>query len=149
MKKFNKKIFTAACAGAVLAGMSVNANAANWLMLQGTEPEGEAPRVKVWGFVQAQYQKDESDPCTNPNCGPALDGYIPPKLVGPNLDSQEGFNVNRVGVGFRGTGFPLDSKVNYFVLAQLGNNGVTYGSDNQYLTAGGCGSGLCQSHHRW
>jgi len=134
MKKFNKKIFTAACAGAVLAGMSVNANAANWLMLQGTEPSGEAPRVKVWGFVQAQYQKDESDPCTNPNCGPALDGYIPPKLVGPNLDSQEGFNVNRVGIGFRGTGFPLDSKVNYFVLAQLGNNGVTYGSDNQYLT---------------
>ena len=137
MKKFNKKIFTAACAGAVLAGMSVNANAANWLMLQGTEPSGEAPRAKVWGFIQAQYQKDESDPCETGCGGPPVNpntGYIPPKLIGPNLDSQEAFNVNRARIGVRGTGFPLDSKVNYFILAELGNNGITAGSNNKYLT---------------
>ncbi|WP_455365589.1 porin [Kaarinaea lacus] len=136
MKKLNKKTFAAACAAAVLTGISVNAQAANWLMLQGTEPSGEAPRAKVWGFIQAQYQKDESDPCTAPapGCGPNQDPYIPPKLIGPNLDSQDGFNVNRARIGVRGTGFPLDSNVNYFILAELGNNGITAGSDNKYLT---------------
>jgi hypothetical protein len=91
---------------------------ANWLMLQGTEKVGEAPRAHVWGFIQAQYQKDTSDPN-------AAGGYIPPKLIGPNLNSQEQFNIIRARVGVRGNGYPLDSKVNYFVLAEFGNNGIT------------------------
>ncbi len=105
------------------------ANSANWLMLQGTETakQGEAPRAHVWGFIQVQYQHDNSDP--NPT-----GGYVPPKLIGPNLDDQDGFNVNRARLGVRGTGFPLDSKVNYFLLAELGNNGITYGDDGKHLT---------------
>jgi hypothetical protein len=91
---------------------------ANWLMLQGTETQGEAPRAYVWGFIQAQYQKDTSDPN-------ASGQYIPPKLVGPNLNSQDQFNINRARVGVRGSGFPLDSKVNYFLLTEFGNNGIT------------------------
>ncbi len=92
--------------------------AANWLMLQGTEPVSAAERAKVWGFIQAQYQKDYSD-------ANSTDGYIPPKLIGPNLTSQSQFNVNRARLGVRGTGFPLDSSVNYFLLTEFGNNGVT------------------------
>lgn len=95
-----------------------NGQAANWLMIQGTEPDSAAPRAKLWGFVQAQYQKDTSDANSS-------DGYIPPKLIGPNLTSQEQFNVNRARIGVRGTGFPLDGKTNYFLLAEFGNNGLT------------------------
>jgi hypothetical protein len=116
---------------AAIAGclMTQTAYSANWLMLQGTETEkqGEAPRAHVWGFIQAQYQYDNSD--ANP-----AGGYIPPKLIGPNLDDQSGFNVNRARIGVRGTGFPLDSKVNYFILTEFGNNGITYGDDGKHLT---------------
>lgn len=108
---------------ALVAGLlGVPAHAANWLMLQGTEPAGAAPRIKMWGFIQAQYQKDSSDPNST-------GGYIPPKLIGPNLSSQEQFNVNRARLGARGTGFPLDGKVNYFLLTEFGNNGITSPGD--------------------
>jgi hypothetical protein len=116
---------------AVVAGCLVaqSAFSANWLMLQGTEAhkQGQAPRAHVWGFIQAQYQYDNSDP--NP-----AGGYVPPKLIGPNLDDQSQFNINRARIGVRGTGFPLDSKVNYFILAELGNNGITYGDAGKHLT---------------
>ena len=103
--------------------MTQTAYSANWLMLQGTEEakQGQAPRAHLWGFIQAQYQYDNSDPSTVPAGG----GLIPPKVIAPNLDSQEAFNVNRARIGVRGTGFPLDSKVNYFILAEFGNNGIT------------------------
>lgn len=102
---------------------SGQANAANWLMLQGTEPASQAPRAKVWGFIQAQYQDDNSDA--------AADGtYVPPKLIGPDLESQSAFNVNRARIGVRGTGMPLDSKVNYFFLAEFGNNAITAYTDS-------------------
>ena len=109
--------------------MTQSAYSANWLMLQGTETakQGQAPRAHLWGFIQAQYQYDNSDPNAN-------GGYNPPKLIGPNLDDQSSFNVNRARIGVRGTGFPLDSKVNYFILAELGNNGITYGEDGKHLT---------------
>ena len=113
-------------AGCLLAQ---SAYSANWLMLQGTETakQGEAPRAHLWGFIQAQYQYDNSDPNT-------AGGYVPPKLIGPNLDDQNAFNVNRARIGVRGTGFPLDSKVNYFILTEFGNNGITYGDDGKHLT---------------
>lgn len=117
--------------GASLLTCASAAQSANWLMLQGTEPAGAAARAKVWGFVQAQYQKDDSDSSTVPNGG----GYVPPKLIGPNLDSQSSFNVNRARIGVRGTGMPIDSKVNYFILAEFGNNGITApGGYNAALT---------------
>ena len=125
-----KKLLINAIGVALLSSAST-VHAANWLMLQGTEPEGQSARAKVWGFIQAQYQKDDSDASTVPNGG----GYIPPKLIGPNLDTQSAFNVNRARIGVRGTGFPLDSKVNYFLLVELGNNGITApGGYNAALT---------------
>lgn len=123
----HKKKLLIKVTGTCLLACATMAHAANWLMLQGTEPEGQSARAKLWGFVQAQYQYDNSDP--NPN-----GGFNPPKLIGPNLDDQSQFNVNRARIGVRGTGLPLDSKVNYFVLAELGNNGITYGDDGKHLT---------------
>ena len=107
--------------GSIVASLlifSSNAFAANWLQLQGTEPAGSEQLGKVWGFVQVQYQDDASDPDT-------LGRYVPPKLIGPNLDSQSAFNVNRARIGVRGVAMPLDPKVNYFLLIEMGNNGIT------------------------
>ena len=120
MKLLKKAIITAACAGGMLAVSQ--AQAANWLMLQGTERPGQAARAKVWGFIQAQYQNDNSD-------ANGAGTYIAPKLIGPNLSSQSAFNVNRARVGVRGTGMPLDSNVNYFLLLEMGNNGITEPGD--------------------
>ena len=107
--------------GSALLGflvLSSNAFGANWLTLQGTEPQGAEQLAKVWGFVQVQYQDDSSDP----NAG---GGYIPPKLIAPNWQSQSAFNVNRARIGVRGVAMPLDQKINYFLLLELGNNGIT------------------------
>jgi hypothetical protein len=125
----SKRKITLLAAGIAGCLLTQTAYSANWLMLQGTETakQGQAPRAHLWGFIQAQYQYDNSDP--NP-----AGGYVPPKLIGPNLDDQDGFNVNRARIGVRGTGFPLDSKVNYFILAEFGNNGITYGDDGKHLT---------------
>lgn len=98
--------------------LSQSVNAADWLSLQGTERSGAANPVKLWGFVQAQYQKDTS----NPN---AAGAYVPAKLIGPTLDSQSAFNVNRARLGARGVAMSLDSNINYFLLVELGNNGIT------------------------
>ena len=118
-KKFKRALIGAACTLACAAAGS--AHAANWLMLQGTEADSAAERAYVWGFVQAQYNKDFSDPN-------AAGGYVPPKVLGPDLDSQDGFNINRARIGVRGTGFPLDSRLNYFALLEMGNNGITAGN---------------------
>jgi hypothetical protein len=116
--------------GVALLSSASTVQAANWLMLQGTETEkqDQAPRAHVWGFIQAQYQHDTSDPNS------ATNGYIPPMLIGPNLESQSQFNVNRARIGVRGTGFPLDSKVNYFILAEFGNNAITAPLNGAHVT---------------
>ena len=129
MKNFKKVALAATCTAMLggLGGAVTTAQAANWLMLQGTERASAAPRAKVWGFIQAQYQKDYSDACSVAFCNGE---YIPPMLVGPNLESQEGFNINRARIGLRGQGLPLDAKVNYFLMAALGNNAITEASDS-------------------
>ena len=119
MKKLSFTKLVGVSAGAMLSlSISSTAFASDWLSLQGTEPEGSANPVKVWGFVQAQYQKDDSDPN-------GANAYVPAKVIGPNLDSQSAFNVNRARIGARGVAMPLDSNVNYFFLAEFGNNGIT------------------------
>ncbi len=128
-KLFKRTVLGAACAFA-LAGAAGSAMAANWLMLQGTEDPGASARANVWGFVQMDYQKDFS----SANPGPAgcaagqTNCYVPPKLLSPDLDSQSGFNISRARIGVRGTGFPLDSHINYFLLLEMGNNGITAGN---------------------
>ncbi|MDH5259601.1 MAG: hypothetical protein OEX07_16420, partial [Gammaproteobacteria bacterium] len=102
--------------------------AANWLMLQGTEKTTEPAKVKIWGFLQAQYQHDLS------KANPTDNKYIPPKLIGPNLTSQAMFNVNRARIGIRGTGTTIDNKINYFLLTEFGNNGITISGSRVKLT---------------
>lgn len=128
MKSMLKKSMLVASCAAAVSGVSVPVQAADWLMIQGGERDDQAARARVWGFIQAQYQKNNS----TANGG---GGYIPPKLIGPDLDTQSAFNVNRARIGVRGTGMPLDSNVNYFFLVEFGNNAITNpGNSFAYIT---------------
>lgn len=122
--------WTIGLVAAVAMGMSNSAHAADWLMLQGTSP-ANAPAVKLWGFIQPTYQQDFSD-------ANAQGLYVPPKLIGPNLDDQSAFNILRARIGVRGRLSPHSNDIDYFLLTELGNNGITnggrYGSYSPWLT---------------
>jgi len=96
--------------------------AANWLMLQGTEPAGSAERAHVWGFIQPEYQFTDG---TELKAGPWSGQDAAFNQIGPDLDSASTFNLRRARLGVRGTALPIDSKINYFLLAELGNNIIT------------------------
>lgn len=120
MKTTHKRLGVTALGICLGLGAASSAQAANWLMLQGTERAKDPPSANVWGFIQPEYQHDFSDAHANGT-------YVPPKLIGPALDDQSTFNVRRARLGVRGTGFPLDGKVNYFLLTEFGNNALTNG----------------------
>ncbi len=133
-----KNKLTLAVAGIVSAlsmGMSTqNVEAANWLMLQGTESPGAVGRAKVWGFIQpeAQYIKGTTVPV-----GGFVGSTMQPNTFGPDRNSRASFMLRRARIGVRGQGFPLDNKVNYFFLAEFGHNGITVpggGGGAVYLT---------------
>ncbi len=109
----------------LLAGLSVvttQTYAANWLALQGTEKPGSSARAKVWGFIQPEYQKTDG---TLIPAGTFKGQNMAPNMIKPDNTSTETFNIRRARIGVRGTGFPLDDKVNYFFLAEFGHNGIT------------------------
>lgn len=109
--------------GAVLAALAgVSVQASNWLELQGTEKPGSGERANVWGFIQPEFQYTEG---TQLKAGPFSGKEANFNQIGPDLDSNSTFNIRRARIGVRGTGFPLDSKVNYFLLLEAGNNGIT------------------------
>jgi hypothetical protein len=111
---FKKLTMAFAVAGTML--VAGNAQATNWLRLQGGEDPGSGGRAKVWGFLQPTYQKDVSK-----GTGPE------PTRIGPNLDGQEQFQLFRARIGVRGTPLPLDDSVNYFIMAEFGHNAATDG----------------------
>ena len=115
---FTKKTMTTLAA--LIA--STPLQAANWLMLQGTEPAGAAPRAKIWGFIQPEYQATSG---TKLAAGPWKGQQAVFNQIGPDLDSDNTFQLRRARIGVRGTGFGLDSGINYFILVEAGNNGIT------------------------
>lgn len=122
MKQALKKAALAvACAGSLAATMQVEA--ANWLMLQGTEPSSTSGRAKVWGFLQPTYTSMKG---TELEGGPWTGGPAQFNVQPPHLSTNKGFDIRRARVGVRGQGFPLDPKVNYFFLAEFGSNGITW-----------------------
>lgn len=114
-----------------LSLMSTQLLASNWLSLQGTEPESSAPRAKLWGFIQPEYQNTGGGELAD---GPFKGQVMSPNLVKPDNKSDNAFNIRRARIGVRGTGFPLDPKVNYFFLAEFGNNGITAKTKSGQLT---------------
>jgi len=94
-------------------------SAADWLYLQGSEPEGIKQQHRLWGFLHFRYEKQEGDPLV-------VEGIdkTPFVYTRPALTHQEGFNMARFRIGLRGS---LDQhrRIDYFLLSDFGNNGVT------------------------
>lgn len=112
---------------ALTGGLAIQpAQAANWLMLQGTEKADQAPRAKLWGFAQLSYQQTDN---TKLKAGPGAGTEAAFNQLAPQLTNSSGFNVQRARLSVRGANFPLDKNVNYFLMAELGNNGITTGGN--------------------
>lgn len=118
---FTIRKITVGCCIALALG-SAPLQATNWLALQGTEPAGASERANVWGFIQPEYQYTDG---TELKAGPFAGKQAQFNVIAPDLDTNSTFSIRRARVGVRGTGFPLDSKVNYFLLLEAGNNGIT------------------------
>lgn len=109
--------------GLVLAALGTTpGQAANWLALQGTEPPN-ADRVKPFGFIQPEYQYTEG---TDLEAGPFVGSPAAANLIGPDQDSSSMFTLRRARLGVRGVPLPEDDKLNYFLLLEAGNNGITH-----------------------
>lgn len=131
--------------GAALAlGAHVTSSeAANWFKLRGTEPGGTAHTLQVWGFLQPTYAKDFSDtidgavavlgdPTKNGgqivNGTDSVQGTIP-----PDRTSQSTFFMRRARIGIRGTMIPISNDIDYFILTEWGQNGVTRAGGASHL----------------
>jgi hypothetical protein len=102
--------------------------ATNWFELQNNEQPGAAPYT-VWGFIQPQYVHNE---------GGAVNGIAAPagakayngqtalfNLVGPDVTHRDQLQIFRARGGVRGVIPGTGEKINYFVLGEVGNNGLT------------------------
>lgn len=98
--------------------------AANWVMLQGTEADGMGERAKLWGFLQPTYRSTDG---TVLPAGPWEGQPMQPNMIPTDLSSDSQFQLLRARIGVRGVAMPIDSKVNYFLLAEFGDNGITAG----------------------
>lgn len=111
-------------------------DAADWLMLQGSQPEIVAPKgvnvpyrrptPKLWGFIQANYKQDMGDiAISQPNPTPAPGGrtLTPFSKLNPDLKDQSGFNVFRARLALRGMA-DEENLVNYFFMTEFGNNAI-------------------------
>lgn len=112
------------------------ANAANWLMLQGIEPQDAGHRF--FGAVQVTYANNvgcnalsglagtNGTPAGNPSAGPGLNNgrYNNNCTNGPRFHTPERFALDTLMLGARGNILP--GRVNYFLAANLGENNTTY-----------------------
>lgn len=119
-------------AAVLMSAAVVPAYAVNWFQLQGNEAPG-APAYKIWGFAQPTYTWIKGTPVTGLlGAASAYNGQVMlNNRVGPDLDKSEQAQLLRARLGVRGVMPGTDEKINYFVLAEVGDNGTTY---NRNLT---------------
>ena len=131
MKAELKKLCVASACATGLLLAAVPAQAANWLMLHGTERPNA--KQKWWGFVQPAYTKDLGDPLSGlvgaaaANNGKRSAG----SSIAPYFTSDSRWHLRRARVGVRGnfTGAfrtPFTSKMNFFTLFELAPNLLTF-----------------------
>jgi hypothetical protein len=124
-----QSLLTAAVAAACFVG---SAHATNWFQLQGTEPNGIAAPFRLFGFIQPTYE-DTGGTAVN-GLGPLPNGHPNPyngavpkfNEVAPQDTSMSSFNMLRARIAVRGTVLPISNKIDYFIMAEFGNNNYTY-----------------------
>lgn len=107
---------------------SQGATAANWLDLQGNEPPGAKP-LTFWGFVQPTYTYNDGGPVNGLSGAAnitAYNGQTPLfNLVAPDNEHRDQLQISRARFGARGVIPGTNEKINYFLLTEFGNNGLT------------------------
>ncbi len=104
--------------------------AADWVMLQGTEPATttEPAAVRAWGFVQPLAEAVVGgEPVTGLTTDSLLDfngERANFNRVGSG-DATLGFSIRRARFGFRGTIPGVDGRVNWLLGAEVGQNALT------------------------
>jgi hypothetical protein len=119
--------FLAGCITMVLASFAPSADAANWFKLRGTEPGGTSHTLQVWGFLQPTYAKDYSDEIEGAVGGFSStngDNQVPGTLP-PDRTERSSFYMRRARIGIRGTMIPISNDIDYFILTEWGQNGIT------------------------
>lgn len=97
-------------------------------MLQGLEKN---PEHKLWGFFQLRGQQNYSTVFIENGINKTAFSYIK-----PTLEDQQSIQLARFRIGLRGS-LNDDNKINYFLLSEFGENGITKPinyTQNNYLT---------------
>lgn len=99
--------------------------AADWFQLQNTEP-AKAKTIRIWGFAQPTYEATFGDKVSGA-AKPAFNGQRPVfNLIAPDHNSTSTFELKRARLGARGVIPGTDGHVNYFLLAEFADNGITH-----------------------
>jgi hypothetical protein len=127
--------------GMVGTSALTTAQAADWIMMQGTEPAHITSRF--FGLASASYRDylgcdrlsglaaPNGTPDGNPNAGPGLNNgsYVNNCRIGPELrDKKTGFAMEALVLGARGNIVP--GKINYLLAANFGQNIANYQPNN-------------------
>ncbi|MEN8106832.1 MAG: hypothetical protein ABFS22_02370 [Pseudomonadota bacterium] len=119
--------------------MSPDAIAANWFKLRGTQPDENKPTIRAFGFVQPTYIEEYNNNisgavgvlagATHPiagTTGPDINGDKQvPGTIAPDRKRDSDFFLRRARLGARGTLNPVSKDIDYFLLTEWGDNGVT------------------------
>lgn len=118
-----KKKFALSLIMVALTGLSLTADAANWVDLLGNEP-ANAVAIKPWGFIQPAYTYIDAEPLSGLGgaAASANGKYQIQNQVGPAFENTDQFQLLRAQFGLRGR---LTDKINYFLLTEVGNNPTT------------------------
>lgn len=134
MRSNKGKRATALAVAFATLGISGQAAAADWVMLQAMEPP--TTTHKFFGIGQLSYTNyygcDKLQGLVNPGTGSAttahglLNGaYNAMCRVGPEFrDQKADFNLDNLAVGLRGNLIP--GKINYFLMVNFGQNAANY-----------------------
>ncbi|MEF8793332.1 MAG: hypothetical protein V5A50_06570, partial [Thiohalorhabdus sp.] len=123
-----KRIRNTAVAAAIAVGLggASAAQASNWILLQGTEPFGKAHTLQMWGFMQPTFRQVDDGDKIDTGGAVGIDGNRPIfNTLGPDRTSNQSFSLFRARLGARGVMHPVNDKINYFFLAEFGQNGIT------------------------
>ena len=128
-KHVSSAVLTAAFAAGVM-GAPAPAQAANWLVLTSAEGEEDPPGLAMFGFMQPTYRQiddsDKPDLAGTPLADKAPDGNRPIfNTLSPDRSTSQGFNLFRARIGARGALHAANDDINYFFLAEFGDNGIT------------------------
>jgi hypothetical protein len=112
----------------LLLFLATAAFAADWPMLQGTEPGAEPEPIRPWGFVHVLGEGIVAGPPVEGLTSEALAPFEGERAafnrVGTGTATAS-FTIRRARLGLRGAMPKTDGRVAYLVAAELGDNAIT------------------------